>query len=114
MSIDEKSVVIVLETTYNLNTGKDENVNPGIENRFGVIWNNKAFENVDHAFIELNEYINSKFDKGAAKQLTEEEGDEINKYFHKPLVSINKGLYPKFFKIGSIAHMYTVRTIRVC
>lgn len=110
MSIDEKSVTIVLETIYNLNTGEVENAKPGVENIFGDIWKNKAFEDVDHAFAELNEYINSKFDKGA-EPLTEEEGDEINKYFRNLFVIIHKGFYPKSFKIGSIAHVYTVRTI---
>lgn len=111
---NEKSLTIVLETIYNL--GNDEieieNAKLGVVKIFGDIWRDKAFENTESAFIELDEYINSMLDKGA-EQLTEEERDEVNRYFNIRFLLIQKGSYPKSFKIGSIAHMYTVRTIKV-
>lgn len=110
MNINEKSLTIILETEYILINNKIENTR--LENAFSRIWKDKAFENKDSAFAELTEYINSTLDKGA-KQLTKEEHDEITKYFNSTPILIQKGSYLKSFKIGSIVHVYTVKTIIV-
>ena len=113
MGINKKILTIVLETIYNLNTDEVENTKLGVVNIFGDIWRYKAFENIDSAFIELTEYINSMLAKGA-EQLTEEERDKINKYFNRHFVLIQKGSYSKSFKIGPIVHLYTFRDIEIC
>lgn len=104
---DKKTITVIFKTTYNLNTGKDENIKPGIENKYGIVWRNRAYENVYQAFDELNKYIKAQFDKGA-EQLTEEEGSEINKYFRDILVSGSKKVKPTYYKIGSVAYVYSV------
>lgn len=110
MSNNEKELTIIIETII-LPNNKIENTRP--ENTLSSrIWKDKAFENKDSAFTELTEYANSTLDKGA-KQLTEEEHDEITKYFNTTPILIQKGSYLKSFKIGSIVHVYTVKTIRI-
>ncbi len=106
MNINEKSLIIILETECILFNNKIENV------RFSSIWKDKAFENKDSAFAELTEYINSTLDKGA-EQLTKEEHDEITKYFNTTPILIQKGHYLKSFKILHTAYVYTFRTIKV-
>lgn len=110
MSIYKKELTIILETEYILINNKIENARP--ENTFSRIWKDKAFENKDSAFVELTEYVNSTLANGA-KQLTKEEHDEITKYFNTTPFLIQKGSYLKSIKIGSIVHVYTVRTIRL-
>lgn len=112
MSINEKELTIIIETIYILPNNKIENLKPEVLNMFGGIWKGKTFENIDSAFSELTKYVNLTLDKGA-EQLTEEEHDEITKYFNMPLNLLQKGSYLKSFKIGSIVHVYTIKTIRV-
>lgn len=109
---NEKDLTIILETIYILANNKIENTKPEVLNMFGGIWRGKAFENIESAFAELTEYINTMLDRGA-KQLTKEEHDEITKYFNASLSLLQKGTYLKSFKIGSIAHVYTVKNIIV-
>ena len=110
MSINEKELTIIIETII-LPNNKIENTRP--ENILSsCIWKDKAFENKDSAFAELTEYVNSTLDKGA-KQLTEEEHDEITKHFNTTPILIQKGSYLKSFKIGSIVYVYTFRNIKV-
>lgn len=41
---EKENVTIVLESIYNLNTNKLPSINHGIENKFGIVWANKAFK----------------------------------------------------------------------
>lgn len=109
---NEKDLTLIIETIYILPNNKIENARPDVLNMLGGIWKGKTFENIDSAFNELTEYINSTLDRGA-EQLTEEEHDEITKCFNMPLNLLQKGSYLKSFKIGSIVHVYTVKTIKV-
>lgn len=43
---DKNTITVIYKTTYNLNTGKDENIKPGMENRYEVIWRNRAYEDL--------------------------------------------------------------------
>lgn len=112
MSINEKELILIVETIYILPNNKIENPKPEVLNMLGGIWQGKTFENIDSAFAELTKYINTTLDRGA-EQLTEKEHDEITKCFNMPLNLLQKGYYLKSFKIGSIVHVYTVKTIRV-
>lgn len=78
---DKKTIAVIYKTTYNLNTGKDENIKPGIENKFEVVWRNRAFVDLQHAKDELHKHVTDQFDK-RAERLTEEEEDEVNRYFY--------------------------------
>lgn len=106
----KENVTIVLESIYNLNTNKLPSINHGIENKFGIVWANKAFKNADEAFEKLNEFIDKEFDKGA-KYLEDSEVKEINTYFHAIVASNNKKLRPISFKINDKAYNFSVRTI---
>lgn len=106
----KENVTIVLESIYNLNTNKLPSINHGIENKFGIVWANKAFKNADEAFEKLNEFIDKEFDKGA-KYLEDSEVKEINTYFHGIVASNDKKLKPVSFKINDKAYNFSVRTI---
>lgn len=106
----KENVTIVLESIYNLNTNKLPSINHGIENKFGIVWANKAFKNADEAFKKLNEFTDKEFDKGA-KYLEDSEVKEINTYFHGIVASNDKKLRPISFKINDRAYNFSVRTI---
>lgn len=106
----KENVTIVLESIYNLNTNKLPSINHGIENKFGIVWANKAFKNADEAFEKLNEFIDKEFNKGA-KYLEDSEVKEINTYFHSIVASNDKKLRPISFKINDKAYNFSVRTI---
>ena len=106
----KENVTIVLESIYNLNTNKLPSINHGIENKFGIVWANKAFKNADEAFEKLNEFTDKEFDKGA-KYLEDSEVKEINTYFHSIVASNDKKLRPISFKINDKAYNFSVRTI---
>ena len=106
----KENVTIVLESIYNLNTNKLPGINHGIDNKYGIIWANKAFKNADEAFEKLNEFIDKEFDKGA-KYLEDSEVKEINSYFHDIVASNDKKLRPISFKINDKAYNFSVRTI---
>lgn len=110
MSINEKDLTIILETTYILFNNK--NIKPEVINISSPIWKDKVFENKDSAFAELTEYVNLTLDNGA-KQLSKEEHDEITKYFNMTPILSQKGSYLKSIKIGHTAYVYTFKTIRV-
>ena len=107
---DKKEIAVIYKTTYNLNTGKDENIKPGMENRYEVIWRNRAYEDLQHAIDELHKHVNDQFDKGA-ERLTEEEEDEVNRYFYPhphTLFAGSKRSNYIYFKIGSVAYIYKI------
>ena len=106
----KETATIVVESIYNLNTNKRPGIDHGIENKYGIIWNNKAFRNADEAFDKLNEFIDQEFDKGA-KYLEDDEVKEINSYFHDTVASNNKKIKPVSFKINDKAYMFSVRDI---
>lgn len=108
---EKETVTVVIESIYNLNTNNriynPNAINHGIENKYGIIWNNKAFRNADEAFDKLNEFIDQEFDKGA-KYLEDDEVKEINTYFHDTVASNNKKIKPVSFKISDKAYMFSV------
>lgn len=111
---EQETVTVVMESIYNLNTNNriynPNGINHGIENKYGIIWNNKAFRNADEAFDKLNGFIDQEFDKGA-KYLEDDEVKEINTYFHDTVASNNKKITPISFKIDDKAYMFSVRSI---
>lgn len=107
---DKKEIAVIYKTTYNLNTGKDENINPGIENKYEVVWRSRAFVDLQHAKDELRKHVNDQFDKGA-ERLTEEEEDEVNRYFYPHPYTLFAGSKRSnfvYFKIGNIAYIYKI------
>lgn len=110
---EKETVTIILESIYNLNTNNrvyNQNaINHG-DNKYGIIWANKAFKNADEAFDKLNVFIDQEFDKGA-KYLEDDEVKEINTYFHDIVASNNKKIRPVSFKIDDKAYMFSVRDI---
>ena len=112
MNSEKKSVAIVVETVYNLNTNKSPGINKGSANLFGVIWYNKVFKTVDDAFAKLNEYIEERFAEGA-KHLSEDEVKEINTYFDKRVATANRDIKPQCFKLNDRAYMFSVRSVMI-
>lgn len=112
MDSKKKSVAIVMESVYNLNTNKRPGINKGSENLFGVIWYNKVFKTVDDAFAKLNEYIDERFAEGA-KYLSKDEVKEINTYFNNRVATANKDIKPRSFKLNDRAYMFSVRTVMI-
>lgn len=107
---DKKTIAVIYKTTYNLNTGKDENIKPGIENKYEVVWRCRAFVDLQHAKDELHKHVNDQFDKGA-ERLTEEEEDEVNRYFYPQPTSLFAGSKRSnfvYFKIDNIAYIYKI------
>ena len=95
-------------------TFKEDNKRPGIdhgiENKFGIIWRNKAFKRADEAFDELNKFLDQKFGEGA-EYLEDHEVKEINKSVYSHVASNNKNVKPISFKINDKAYMFSVRDI---
>lgn len=106
----KETATIVVESIYNLNTNKRPGIDHGIENKFGIIWRNRAFKRADEAFDELNKFLDQKFGEGA-EYLEDHEVKEINKYFHDIVASNNKNVKPISFKINDKAYMFSVRDI---
>lgn len=106
----KETATIVVESIYNLNTNKRPGIDHGIENKFGIIWRNRAFKKADEAFDELNKFLDQKFGEGA-EYLEDHEVKEINKYFYSPVASNNKNVKPVSFKINDKAYMFSVRDI---
>lgn len=106
----KETATIVVESIYNLNTNKRPGIDHGIENKFGIIWRNKAFKKADEAFDELNKFLDQKFDEGA-EYLEDHEVKEINKYFYNNVASNDKKIKPVSFKINDKAYMFSVRDI---
>lgn len=106
----KETATIVVESIYNLNTNKRPGIDHGIENKFGIIWRNKAFKRVDEAFDELNKFLDQKFGEGA-EYLEDHEVKEINKYFYSHVASNDKKIKPVSFKINDKAYMFSVRDI---
>jgi hypothetical protein len=106
----KETATIVVESIYNLNTNKRPGIDHGIENKFGIIWRNKAFKRVDEAFDELNKFLDQKFGEGA-EYLEDHEVKEINKYFYSHVASNDKKIMPISFKINDKAYMFSVRNI---
>lgn len=106
----KETATIVVESIYNLNTNKRPGIDHGIENKFGIIWRNKAFKRVDEAFDELNKFLDQKFGEGA-EYLEDHEVKEINKYFYSHVASNDKKIKPVSFKINDKAYMFSVRNI---
>lgn len=106
----KETATIVVESIYNLNTNKRPGIDHGIENKFGIIWRNKAFKRVDEAFDELNKFFDQKFGEGA-EYLEDHEVKEINKYFYSHVASNDKKIKPVSFKINDKAYMFSVRNI---
>lgn len=106
----KETATIVVESIYNLNTNKRPGIDHGIENKFGIIWRNKAFKRADEAFDELNKFLDQKFGEGA-EYLEDHEVKEINKYFYSHVASNNKNVKPISFKINDKAYMFSVRDI---
>lgn len=111
---EQETVTVVMESIYNLNTNNriynPNGINHGIENKYGIIWGNKAFRSVDEAFGELNKFIDQKLGEGA-EYLEDDEVTEINKYFYSNVASNDKKIMPISFKINDKAYMFSVRTI---
>lgn len=106
----KETATIVVESIYNLNTNKRPGIDHGIENKFGIIWRNKAFKRTDEAFDELNKFLDQKFGEGA-EYLEDHEVKEINKYFYSHVASNDKKIRPVSFKINDKAYMFSVRDI---
>lgn len=106
----KETATIVVESIYNLNTNKRPGIDHGIENKFGIIWRNKAFKRADEAFDELNKFFDQKFGEGA-EYLKDSEVKEINKYFYNNVASNDKKIMPISFKINDKAYMFSVRNI---
>lgn len=106
----KETATIVVESIYNLNTNKRPGIDHGIENKFGIIWRNKAFKRPDEAFDELNKFLDQKFGEGA-EYLEDHEVKEINKYFYSHVASNDKKIKPVSFKINDKAYMFSVRDI---
>lgn len=106
----KETATIVVESIYNLNTNKRPGIDHGIENKFGIIWRNKAFKRADEAFDELNKFLDQKFGEGA-EYLEDHEVKEINKYFYSHVASNDKKIRPVSFKINDKAYMFSVRDI---
>lgn len=111
---EKETVTVIIESVYNLNTNNriynTNGINYGVENKYGIIWRNKAFKRADEAFDELNEFLDQKFGEGA-EYLEDHEVKEINKYFYSPVASNNKNVKPVSFKINDKAYMFSVRDI---
>lgn len=106
----KETATIVVESIYNLNTNKRPGIDHGIENKFGIIWRNKAFKRADEAFDELNKFLDQKFGEGA-EYLEDHEVKEINKYFYSHVASNDKKIKSVSFKINDKAYMFSVRDI---
>lgn len=106
----KETATIVVESIYNLNTNKRPGIDHGIENKFGIIWRNKAFKRADEAFDELNKFLDQKFGEGA-EYLEDHEVKEINRYFYSHVASNDKKIKPVSFKINDKAYMFSVRDI---
>ena len=110
-SKDKKEIAVIYKTTYNLNTGKDENIRPGLENKYEVVWRCRAFVDLQNAKDELHKLVNEQFNNKGAERLTEEEEDEVNKYFYPQPTSLFAGSKRDnyvYFKIGNIAYIYKI------
>lgn len=107
---EKETVTVVMESIYNLNTNNRPGIDHGIENKFGIIWRNKAFRSVNEAFDELNKFFDQKFGEGA-EYLKDSEVKEINKYFYNNVASNDKKIMPISFKINDKAYMFSVRNI---
>lgn len=108
---DKKAIAVIYKTTYNLNTGKDESIRPGLENKFEVVWRCRAFVDLQNAKNELHKLVNDQFNNKGAERLTEEEEDEVNKYFYPQPTSLFAGSKRSnfvYFKIGNIAYIYKI------
>ena len=111
---EKETVTVVMESVYNLNTNNriynPNGINYGVENKYGIIWRNKAFRSVNEAFDELNKFFDQKFGEGA-EYLKDSEVKEINKYFYNNVASNDKKIMPISFKIDDKAYMFSVRNI---
>ena len=107
---EKETVTVVMESVYNLNTNNRPGIDHAIENKFGIIWRNKAFRSVNEAFDELNKFFDQKFGEGA-EYLKDHEVKEINKYFYNNVASNDKKIKPISFKINDKAYMFSVRSI---
>ena len=107
---EKETVTVIMESIYNLNTNNRPGIDHGIENKFGIIWRNKAFRSVNEAFDELNKFFDQKFGEGA-EYLKDSEVKEINKYFYSHVASNDKKIKPVSFKINDKAYMFSVRDI---
>lgn len=107
---EKETVTVIMESIYNLNTNNRPGIDHGIENKFGIIWRNKAFRSVNEAFDELNKFFDQKFGEGA-EYLKDSEVKEINKYFYNNVASNDKKIMPISFKINDKAYMFSVRNI---
>lgn len=111
---EKETVTVIIESVYNLNTNNriynPNGINYGVENKYGIIWRNKAFRSVNEAFGELNEFIDQKLGEGA-EYLEDDEVKEINKYFYSNVASNDKKIKPISFKINDKAYMFSVRSI---
>lgn len=111
---EQETVTVVMESIYNLNMNNriynPNGISHGIENKYGIIWGNKAFRSVNEAFGELNGFIDQKLGEGA-EYLEDDEVTEINKYFYNNVASNDKKIMPISFKINDKAYMFSVRTI---
>ena len=111
---EKETVTVIIESVYNLNTNNriynPNGINYGVENKYGIIWRNKAFRSVNEAFDELNKFFDQKFGEGA-EYLKDSEVKEINKYFYNNVASNDKKIMPISFKINDKAYMFSVRSI---
>lgn len=111
---EKETVTVIIESVYNLNTNNriynPNGINYGVENKYGIIWCNKAFRSVNEAFDELNKFFDQKFGEGA-EYLKDSEVKEINKYFYNNVASNDKKIMPISFKINDKAYMFSVRNI---
>lgn len=107
---EKETVTVVMESIYNLNTNNRPGIDHGVENKYGIIWRNKAFRSVNEAFDELNKFFDQKFGEGA-EYLKDSEVKEINKYFYNNVASNDKKIMPISFKINDKAYMFSVRNI---
>lgn len=101
-------VYIILETSYNLDTGKDDNINQGDENKSSQICKNKAFMNEEDAYAVISIHIDKQKKKGAI-DLSKEDCMIINRYFRELVASP----YYQGFKLNEQARCYSVKELEV-
>ena len=101
-------VYVILETSYNLDTGKDDSIKQGDENKSSQICKNKVFMIEEDAHAVISNHIDKQKKKGAV-DLSKEDCMIINRYFRELVASP----YYQGFKLDNQARCYYVRELEV-
>ena len=101
--MEEVTVYLNLETTYNFDGGN----NNGSNNKLHQLFYNRVFKDVDDAFHVLDKHVSIQRKTNGAVNLKEEEIKEINDYYKEVVSSHTR----KGYKLNNIAHCYVVREV---